>query len=142
MTFVILWLGLFQYESLRYFFLNSWFERPLPKTKLLFPPAGWIMFYQVGKGFGHIEVYGVKEGRTLRIDPHDIIRTRTIMFDNIHRNILSSMADQRAGPRFCAFLRRRFESFDQFHVAVHYYPDPVERPFDVIQQIKYTCTDR
>ncbi|MBZ0167596.1 MAG: hypothetical protein K8I00_12390, partial [Candidatus Omnitrophica bacterium] len=39
--FVVLWLGLFQYESLRGFLLNEYFKLNLPKTKFLFPPAGW-----------------------------------------------------------------------------------------------------
>ncbi|MDO8580528.1 MAG: hypothetical protein Q7S13_03515, partial [Candidatus Omnitrophota bacterium] len=42
--FVIVWLGIFHYESTRAFFLEPLFHRPLYKFKFLFPPAGWIMF--------------------------------------------------------------------------------------------------
>ena len=39
--FVIIWLGLFHYESVRGFILNNAMGINAPKTKFLFPPAGW-----------------------------------------------------------------------------------------------------
>ena len=71
--FVIAWLLVFNYESIRYFYLNPFFGHQLPKVKFLFPPAGWVMFFNVGNGFGHAQVYGIKEGRTLALDPHEIL---------------------------------------------------------------------
>ena len=78
MIFIILWLGIFHYESIRYTYLNPLFQRNFPKFKFLFPPAGWIMFYHIDDDFGYVEVYGVKRGESQLLDPHEIFRTRTI----------------------------------------------------------------
>src|SRR5438309_486667 len=75
--FIILWIIVFHYESIRYFYLNPIFKRSLPKMKFLFPPAGWIMFYNVDDSYGLVEVLGVKDNILQVIDPHDILRTRT-----------------------------------------------------------------
>lgn len=140
--FVVAWLLLFKYESIRFFILQNAFPKiEFTKTKFLFPPAGWIMFYQVGDSAGYTEVYGVKDGVPRLIDPHDIVRTRTIMYDNIHRNILSSVSNRQMGPAFCQFLKRRFAYYDEFLVATVYYPSLTENPHRQIQQIQYRCTE-
>ena len=91
--FVIIWLVIFNYESMRGMFLIPWLKRDLPKVKFLFPPAGWIMFYKVDDSYGYVEVYGVKDGRTQLIDPHDILQIRPVGYDNIHRNALITVLD-------------------------------------------------
>lgn len=137
--FVVVWLSVFHYESLRAFYLNPLFGRALPKVKFLFPPAGWIMFYHVDDRFGFTEVYGVKGGIPRRIDPHDIFQTRTIMFDNTHRNVLSTVADERYAASFCRFLERKFPYFDNFFVTTVYYPHLSKERYEHIQQVKYAC---
>lgn len=138
--FVIVWIAVFHYESTRYFYLQPFFNQPLPPVKLLFPPAGWIMFYSVDDSAGFVEIYGVADGVPVRIDPHDIIQTRTIMYDNIHRNILSEVADRDVKPAFCRFLRRKFPDFDNFAVTVVYYPSLTKMPHRKIQQVIYQCS--
>src|SRR6185295_8127850 len=91
--FVIFWILAFHYESIRYFYLQPHFKKTLWKVPYLFPPAGWIMFYNVGDNYGYVQVYGIKDKKIQPIDAHDIFRTRTIGFDNIHRDILSSVGD-------------------------------------------------
>jgi hypothetical protein len=54
--FVVLWLFVFSYESLRQNYLGRWLHTALPKVMFLFPPAGWIMFYNVGDSTGWVEV--------------------------------------------------------------------------------------
>lgn len=137
--FVIVWTIVFHYESLRFFYLNSFFEKPLPKVKFLFPPAGWIMFYAVSDSFGYVEVYGVKEGVSQLIDPHDIFRTRTIGFDNIHRNILSTVSNRQLARPFCTYLERRFSYFDRFLITVVYYPSISKEPHRRLQEVRYQC---
>jgi hypothetical protein len=138
--FGVVWTVVFHYESVRYFYLEKAFDRPLWKVKFLFPPAGWIMFYKVTGGFGYVEVYG-QTGRELNlIDPHDIFRTRTIGFDNIRRNILSTVADQRQGRAFCRFLKFRFPNYEKFHVASVYYPSPASEPQRRLSKVVYQCT--
>lgn len=140
--FVILWMGLFQYESIRSFYLNRQFNRIFPKTKFLFPPAGWIMFYQVDKSGGYFEVYGVKNNQSQLIDPHDIFRTRTIGYDNIHRGILGSVNNPNnpaVAAQFCRYLNYRFPYFEKFFITASYHPDMVERPYDRRQNILYQC---
>ena len=61
--FVICWTLLFQYETLRANYLSPLVHRELPKLRLLFPPAGWIMFYNIDPHYGFAEVYGVKDGQ-------------------------------------------------------------------------------
>ena len=141
---VVCWLALFQYESLRTFYFNQVLKKDFPKTKFLFPPAGWIMFYKVGKSAGNIEVYGVKGKQSQLIDPHDIFRTRTIGYDNIHRGIMGSASDSnpRKAVQFCKFLNYRFPYFDKFYVSGFYYPNLVESPYERRQRILYECDDK
>lgn len=137
--FVILWTIIFHYESTRHFYLEPLLGKQLPKLKFLFPPAGWIMFFNVDAPHGHTEVYGVKNEIPQWIDPHDIFRTRTIMFDNIHRGILGSAAQPSSAKGFCRFLKYRFPYFDKFFVTVVYYPDPSQNRFERYQRVVYQC---
>lgn len=137
--FVILWTVLFHYESTRYFYLEPFFRKPLPQMKFLFPPAGWIMFFNVDDNYGFVEVYGLKDKSLYLIDPHDIFRTRTIGFDNIRRNILSSVADPSAAKPFCSFLKWRFPQYQGFAVTASYYPSLTKQPGHFQQQLRYEC---
>lgn len=137
--FVIVWLVFFHYESIRYFYLNPISGKDLPKTKFLFPPAGWIMFFRVDDGYGFREVYGVKENKIQLIDPHDIFRTRTIGFDNIHRGILSSAASARQGADFCRYLSFRFPYFDNFVIQTTVLNNMTENSYDRNSRIEYKC---
>lgn len=117
-VFVVFWILLFHYESLRAFYLSPVFGRQLPKWPLLFPPAGWIMFYEVGNSWSTAEVYGLKdESVPERIDPHRIFETRFVGFDNIRRNIMVNVLDGRRGRDFCAFLQRKFPHYSDFLVV-------------------------
>ena len=138
---VIAWLSLFCYETLRLNYLSPLVGRELPKTKFLFPPAGWIMFYEVGPREGHVEVYGA-HGRTLeRIDAHDIFATRWLLYDNIHRNVMVSVLSRPDAEPFCRFLRRKFRDlgYDGFVVAYAECPDVTERPQRWFRQAAYEC---
>ena len=137
--FVIVWTLVFHYESIRFFYLNPLFDKPLPKVKFLFPPAGWIMFYSVGNTYGHVQVYGVTDRGMVALDPHDINRVRTIGFDNIHRNILSGVANRRHARGFCQHLENRFPDFERFLVTSIYYPNITEKPYEQLQNILYRC---
>ena len=141
-VFVIIRLLVFNYESIRHFYLEPGVQHPLYKFKFLFPPAGWIMFYQVSDSFGHTEVYGIKGQETRLIDPHEIIRTRTIGYDNIHRNILSAVSDRRVGAMFCRYLKTRFPDFDNFAVMSVWYPAITTEPHKRLQQVDYVCEEQ
>ena len=136
---VIIWTGVFHYESLRNFYLDPLFKRELPKVKFLFPPAGWIMFFHVDEQFGYAEVYGVKDGVPQPIDPHQIILTRFIGFDNIHRNVLSSVLEPQLQRPFCNFLKKKFPYFDDFLVTAVHYPSVTETPHLRLQKAIYQC---
>ncbi len=137
--FVILWTLAFHYESTRAFYLNPLFGRQLPKVKFLFPPAGWIMFFNVDDTYGCAEVYGFKDGQPQFIDPHLILQTRPIGYDNIHRNALSVALDQGLQDSFCRFLKRKFSYFDGFVVTVVYYPSVTKTPSLRYQRVMYRC---
>ena len=139
--FVILWSILFHYESLRALYLEPAFHAEFPKFKFLFPPAGWIMFYNVDDQYSTVEVYGLKAKQWHPIDPHDIFRTRTIGFDNIHRNILSVVAVPGMEKSFCRFLQYRFPHFDNFAVALVYYPSLTARPPERWTKVQYQCVE-
>ena len=98
------------------------------------------MFYSVSDSEGFVEVYGVDHGEIRLIDPHDIIQTRTILYDNIHRNVLSEVADPEAKPAFCKFLHRKFPDFDNFVVTVVYYPSLSKTPHRRFQKAVYQCS--
>src|SRR3989338_7525912 len=137
-AFVMIWIVVFQYESLRAFYLAPLFGRPMPKLPFLFPPAGWIMFYEVGNYFGTAEVYGLgKSGASERLDPHDIFKTRFVGFDNIHRNVMVSVLDSRESQAFCAYLERKFPDYSEFAIVQTGYPAlvPKENQRKVFQTV-------
>jgi hypothetical protein len=137
--FVIIWLVVFNYESTRHFYLEPWLGRPLPKLKFLFPPAGWIMFYNVGENYGYAQVYGVKNGQPQMIDPHQILQTRAIGYDNIHRNALVSVLSRGVEKPFCDYLHRKFPYFESFMVTYINHPSVTQRPFEQSQTLAYEC---
>jgi len=139
--FVILWLAVFYYESTCYYYLQPMFKRELPRMKFLFPPAGWIMFYSLGDNFGNAEVYGVKNGVPQLIDPHEILRTRAIGYDNINRNALLSVLSPEMSGSFCPFLKRKFPYFDKFLVTYVEYPHLTEQPLEKHQTVVYECNE-
>lgn len=138
-VFVMIWLAVFHYESCRAAFLDPLFHQKLPKVKFLFPPAGWIMFYAVGDNYGYTEVYGIKDGRTQLIDPHDILQVRPIGYDNIHRNALVLVLDERMRVPFCGFLKHKFPYFDGFWVMYANYPSVTKEPLRKEQGLVYEC---
>ena len=137
--FVIAYTLVFHYESLRSFYLEKWFQKDLPKVKLLFPPAGWIMFYQVGQRFGHTDIYGVKGKQKQHIDSHEIFRVRTIGYDNIHRGIMGTLTYKRNAKTFCNHMFKNFDYFDEFYVVTTFYPNFVEEPYKQEQYLQYRC---
>jgi len=154
--FVAVWLALFTYETLRASYLSPLVlrlrsarapsdveglaGRPLPKLPLLFPPAGWIMFFHIDKAYGFAEVYGLRRGvEPALLDPHDIFATKAVGYDNIHRNVLVGVLDRSDAPAFCRYLKRKFPAYDEFAVVYAQYPDVVETPDRILRQIAYRC---
>ena len=137
--FVIVWTLIFHYESTRHFYLNPIFKMDLPKIKFLFPPIGWIMFFNVNDSYGMAEVYGIKNGKAQLIDPHTIFQTRAIGYDNIHRNDLSGMLYTQKEASFCRFLKRKFPDCEGFLVTAVYYPSVVKEPGRKLTRILYRC---
>lgn len=139
-AFVILWLCTFHYESLRAFYLNPLAGRPLPKIKFLFPPAGWIMFFNVGDSFGNVEVFGLKANQPPQfIDPHQILRTRDIGYDNIHRGVLGTILSPEIQPQACRYLHRKFPYFEKFWVTYVGYPSLTQEPLRQERRLVYQC---
>ena len=138
-VFVIVWIVLFHYETLRLHYLSPLLGRELPKVKWLYPPAGWIMFFNVDRRYGMAEVYGLREGRPVLLDPHEIFRTRFVLYDNIRRNALISVLSPHRAQDFCHFLARKFPSYERFAVVYAQYPDVVDRPADVQRHLAYRC---
>jgi hypothetical protein len=138
-AFAAAWLLLFHYESLRLSYLNPLLGVELPKTKLLFPPAGWIMFYRVDDSDGRAEVYGLKDGAAALIDPHRVFATRWLGYDNIRRNILVSVLHPSRAPDFCRYLARKFPEYDSFAVVEVWIPSVVEKPHREERRVSYRC---
>ena len=141
--FVLAWIGVFHYETLRLNYLSPLAGRELPKLKFLYPPAGWIMFFDVDRTYGCAEVYGWPKGQRHGypelIDPHDIFRTRFVWYDNIRRNVLVSVLSPHDAPRFCPYLARKFPQYDAFAVVQAVYPDVVNHPDTVQRAVAYRC---
>jgi len=137
--FVIVWIALFHYETLRLTYLSPLVGRELPKLKFLYPPAGWIMFFNVDRSYGFAEVYGLRREEPELIDPHRIFETRFVWYDNIHRNVLISVLSAPDAPRFCRYLDRKFPEYDGFAVVYRVYPDLVNRPDETLAQVAYRC---
>jgi hypothetical protein len=139
--FVIGWLLVFTYETLRHSHLQPLLKRELPKLPLLFPPAGWIMFYHVDKSYGLAEVYGIQDGTPTLIDPHEIFETKAIGYDNIRRNVLIGVLYRDRAAPFCRYLRRKFPAYETFAVVYAQYPDLINAPGQVVNQLAYQCSD-
>ena len=137
--FVVCWTLVFGYETLRANYLIPLFHRPLPKLAFLFPPAGWIMFFNVDRGYGFAEVYGVRGGHPTLIDPHRIFSTRAVGYDNIHRNVLVGVLEAGRAKDFCRFLRRKFPDEEEFVVVYANYPDLMALPEQIVRQVAYRC---
>ena len=140
-TFVLLWLAVFYYESTCVYYLQPLFKQELPRLKFLFPPAGWIMFYHIDDNFNYAEVYGVKNGVPQLIDPHQILQTRAIGYDNIHRNALITVLEPGMAQVFCPYLKRKFPYFDKFMVTYVTYPHLTQEPLEREQLVAYSCGD-
>ncbi len=136
--FAAAWLVVFQYESLRFHYLDPLFGRHLPKVKFLYPPAGWIMFYRVDEYEVRVEVYAQKGEAFERLDPHRIFETRWLGYDNIRRNVLVNTL--RDDGDFCRYLKRKFPSYNSFTVAQVLYADrPATRNKAVERRAAYRC---
>ena len=154
-VFVIAWMAVFHYETLRLSYLSPLVlrlrsalaptgtaglaGRELPKLKFLYPPAGWIMFFHVDRSYGFAEVYGLAGTQPVLLDPHRIFETRFVGYDNIRRNVLISVLSAPDAPPFCRYLDRKFPQYDGFAVVYRVYPDVVSRPDETLYQVAYRC---
>ncbi len=138
--FVAAWLLLFHYETLRAGYLSPLVGRPLPKCPLLFPPAGWVMFYQVDRRYGFAEVYGLQAGAPQRLDPHTIFATHAVGYDNIRRNMLVGVLNTTLQPAFCRYLQRKFPAYEDFLIVAAEYPDIVDTPQRLLRVPVYRCS--
>ena len=139
-AFVIIWTLVFHYETLRANYLSPLARRELPKLPLLFPPAGWIMFFNVDRSYGFAEVYGLRgHQEPIQLDPHAIFATKAIGYDNIRRNVLVGVLSRNRGQAFCRYLHRKFPDYEQFAVVHAEYPDVLETPDRVLRQVAYRC---
>ena len=138
-VFVIGWLLLFQYETLRANYLNPLAGHRLPKCPLLFPPAGWIMFFNIDTSYGFAEVYGITDGQPALLDPHAVFSTKAVGYDNIHRNVLISVLYRDRAEAFCRHLHRTFPDYGAFAVVYAEYPDLIGAPQQILRQVAYRC---
>ncbi len=137
--FVITWLLLFHYESLRTNYLCSLAGCELPKCKFLFPPAGWIIFFDIGETEVRAEVYGVNGSKLELIDPHKIFDNHWLGYDNIRRNVLISVLDPSNAESFGRYMKRKFPKYENFAVAEVIYPSNIQYPGQKIVKLAYRC---
>jgi len=137
--FVIAWTLLFHYETLRANYLSPLAGRELPKLPLLFPPAGWIMFYRVDRSYGFAEVYGIRGDHAIKLDPHQTFQTKAVGYDNIRRNVLIEVLSRPYAESFCRYLRWKFPEYESFAVVYAEYPDVIASPTQILRQVAYRC---
>lgn len=138
-VFVICWSLLFFYETFRANYLSPLAGFRLPKWPLLFPPAGWIMFFNVDPSYGFAEVYGLRNGKNEIIDPHQIFKTHALGYDNIRRNVVVGVLSQEQAAGFCRYLHWKFPAFEAFTVVYAQYPDIVSQPGQISRHVAYRC---
>lgn len=97
------------------------------------------MFFNVGESEGHAEVYGIKNNKPTKIDPHAIFENCWLGYDNIRRNVLSTVLHRGYQWSFCNYLRRKFPQYLTFAVVQVYYPSVVKEPDKKFYQEIYRC---
>ena len=97
------------------------------------------MFYNVDRSYGFAEVYGIRDGQPVQLDPHHIFETKAVGYDNIRRNVLIGVLYRDVTPSFCRYLRRKFPEYDSFAVLYNQYPDIIDTPDRVLRQVAYRC---
>jgi len=137
--FVLLWCLLFHYQSVRLNYLSPLLKKELPRIPLLFPPAGWIMFYQITPTYGTAEIYGLKDNEPNLIDPHAIFETNAIGYDNLRRNVMVNILYEGHRSAFCRYLRRKFPDYSSFVVTYVQYLDLINSPETFNRQALYQC---
>lgn len=98
------------------------------------------MFFNVGDSASNVEVYGINEdGHPQFIDPHHILQTRPIGYDNIHRGALSAFVAPENRRQACAFLFRNLPYFKGFFVTYVQYPSLSQGRFKEKRFVAYQC---
>lgn len=96
-------------------------------------------FSQIEPRYGFAEVYGLTHGKPERIAPHTIFPLKHLGCDNMRRNILVSVLDERVAPSFCPYLQRKFPAYEDFLVVAAEYPDLIAAPERLLRQPLYRC---
>ena len=138
-AFVLCWSLVFHYESLRANYLIPLTHHQLPKTPLLFPPAGWIMFFNIEPSYGFAEVYGLRGRQPVLLDPHKIFSTRSVGYDNIRRNVLISVLSPEAvgTPAQCRRAQREQPRDYAAAVLLGLCGDPPDHPVRTLPFCRY-----
>jgi len=98
------------------------------------------MFYNVGDQFGVTEVFGLNAGQPPQfIDPHQILETRDIGYDNIHRGVMGTILSPQMQPQACRYLHRKFPYFEKFLVTYVQYPSLTKEPMRQERHLVYQC---
>ena len=162
--FVIAWTLVFHYESLRARYLQPLVRFALPKLLLLFPPAGWIMFYRIEPSYGFAEVYGFIDPSThpspplgprsgfrptdkpvglhshaVPLDPHAIFPIDALGYDNIRRNVLVSVLSPVAvgTPSQCRALQQQRPRDYHAALLLGLCADPPDQPVTTLPFCRY-----
>jgi hypothetical protein len=138
-VFVVCWSLVFHYESLRANYLIPLTHHHLPKIPLLFPPAGWIMFFNIEPSYSIVEVYGLRGEQPVLLDPHEILSTRFVGYDNIHRNVLISVLSPAAvgTPAQCRQAQQSHPRDYAAAVLLGLCGDPPDRPIAQLPFCRY-----
>lgn len=97
------------------------------------------MFYHIGTSAGFAEIHARDEHQTTVLDPHDILETKAIGYDNIHRNVLVGVLYKERASAFCRFLTYKFPQYQAFAVVYASYPNIITQPDRLERSLVYKC---
>jgi len=139
---IVIWALVFNYEALRWPYLQPVLNKRLPDIPILYSALGWNMFYKMDNQWMAAEYHGLKDDLPPeQIDPHLIFDTKVFGYDPVKLNLPTpSVFDPKLKASFCRFVNRKLPDYDAVVVSLSGYKQLTpERSEKIYYPNAYQC---